>query len=396
MVFVYILLLIISVFFYILYEGVISLMLLCFLVLLPTVLIICGLAAKSGIRAELALPLNSGSAGQNIPVNVNITNHSIIPVPCAEITLSYIISSSGSREKVKISTPIFPKNTQRLETTFSSAHLGSVVVKVEKIKIFDILRLTRMKLSKKQIACTNNEIMILPETLELANPVHDYSDSGLDSDVYSQDKPGDDPSEIFALREYADGDKLSRIHWKLTAKTDTLMVKDYSLPLADSCLLLADTYIPNDMPKGSDIYDTIIQMTVSLSALLNSNEIRHRVAGYSTVTEQLEELQVSDDNSMIASASMLLKCGTPDRGDLTVITLTSEEFGQARFGHAVLICASCSDAAAESLTTSGIAGRYTILVCTSDRDRVTLPDTECETYIVEHDSAEQCISELSL
>ncbi len=396
MVFLYVVLLVISVFFYILYEGVISLMLLGFLVLLPIVLIICDLIARASLTADISLEQHTCSTGQSIPVRIALTNRSIIPIPNADIRLAYTISSSGTRETVGINTPVFPKNTQQLETSFSSAHLGSVTVSIERVKLYDILRLTRVRLSKKNIRFADNEIMILPETLELNNPVHDYSDSGLDSDVYSQDKAGDDPSEIFGLREYAEGDKLSRIHWKLTAKTDTLMVKDYSLPLADSCLILADTYLPDNSSESADVYDTIVRLAVSMSDLLRTAEIRHRVACYNSHTGETEQLQVTDDGSMIAAAAMLLRSGRPERSDLTVISLTAEETGQARFGHAVLVCAECSDAAAAMLSGSGLAERYSILICSADKQSAAVPDTDIETFIVDKDDPEGSISELSL
>ncbi len=396
MVFIYIVLLIISVFFYILYEGVLSLMLFSFLLLLPVVLTVCSLIARAGISVEVEVTQHTCSTNQSIPIMVRVRNKTIIPVPSAEIRLVYTVSSSGTSERILINTPVFPKNSQQLETSFSSGHLGSVTVGIDKVKLFDILRLTRLRLSKKQIAVHDNEIMILPEAFELSNPVHDYSDAGLDSDVYSQDKPGDDPSEIFGLREYSDGDKLSRVHWKLTAKTDTLMVKDYSMSLADSCLLLVDTFLPDSTPESADVYDTIIRMAVSLSALLSTNEIRHRVAVFNTHTDEIDEMQVTDDGSMISSAAMLLRSGRPDRGDLTVFSVTGEETGQARFGHVLPICASCSDAAAAALSGSGIAGRYSILLCTANGQNISVPDTEIETFIVEKDNAEECISELSL
>ena len=58
-----------------------------------------------------------------------------------------------------------------------------------------------------------------------------YNETSADSDRFSTYKKGDDPSEIFDIREYADGDKIQRIHWKLSSKTGDLMVKEGSLPL---------------------------------------------------------------------------------------------------------------------------------------------------------------------
>lgn len=67
-----------------------------------------------------------------------------------------------------------------------------------------------------------------------------YNETSADSDRFSTYKKGDDPSEIFDIREYADGDKIQRIHWKLSSKTGDLMVKEGSLPLMKEIHIFID------------------------------------------------------------------------------------------------------------------------------------------------------------
>lgn len=55
-----------------------------------------------------------------------------------------------------------------------------------------------------------------------------------------QNRRGGDPSEIFDIREYAPGDDVRAIHWKLSSKTDTLMLKEASEPLHYDVVLLPD------------------------------------------------------------------------------------------------------------------------------------------------------------
>ncbi len=66
----------------------------------------------------------------------------------------------------------------------------------------------------------------------------------MDSDEYSMRKAGYDPSETFAIREYQPGDRIRQIHWKLTEKFDSLMVRDYGLPIQNTVLLLLETGSP--------------------------------------------------------------------------------------------------------------------------------------------------------
>ena len=55
-----------------------------------------------------------------------------------------------------------------------------------------------------------------------------------------QNRKGNDPSEMFDLREYVPGDDVRSIHWKLSGKTDTLILRQASDPSLYNIVLLMD------------------------------------------------------------------------------------------------------------------------------------------------------------
>ena len=83
---------------------------------------------------------------------------------------------------------------------------------------------------------------------------------------YSQKKPGDDPTELFALRDYREGDRLSRIHWKLSQKMGRTLVKELGLPLSDHLLFLLD------LNGGGLEADLLLDALASLSSALTEGE----------------------------------------------------------------------------------------------------------------------------
>ena len=60
------------------------------------------------------------------------------------------------------------------------------------------------------------------------------------SDSAMQDRPGSDPSEMFDIREYVPGDDIRAIHWKLSSKTDSLILRQASEPSCYQVALLPD------------------------------------------------------------------------------------------------------------------------------------------------------------
>lgn len=83
------------------------------------------------------------------------------------------------------------------------------------------------------------ELSVLPEyyaaVVEIASQIREQL---IDSEEYDEKRPGDDPSQIFQIREYREGDRMQRIHWKASARTSQLMVKDYSMPIGSGALVL--------------------------------------------------------------------------------------------------------------------------------------------------------------
>jgi hypothetical protein len=87
-----------------------------------------------------------------------------------------------------------------------------------------------------------------------------------ESDCYGE-RPGDDPSEIFNIRSYMPGDAIDRIHWKLSSKTDKLLVREFGCPVERKILLLVDYRKPDRISGNHIMQDAskLLTMTYSVS-----------------------------------------------------------------------------------------------------------------------------------
>lgn len=61
-----------------------------------------------------------------------------------------------------------------------------------------------------------------------------------DGDQYHPQVSGDDPSETLKLREYQKGDRMNRIHWKLSAKNEKLIVAEMGMPVGCNVVIFLD------------------------------------------------------------------------------------------------------------------------------------------------------------
>lgn len=197
---------------------------------------------RFGISADIQRDEGVANRGEKYIAKVIIKNKTIIPILRVKVCLK--VKVSGHKHKIVLKgVGMCPaKSSTIVEIPVRCDHCGTMTLEVIKAYVFDYLLLFRFR--KKLSIIT--QIVILPKLprLEVINMMTSQLNDGED-ELYSTEKPGDDPTEIFAIREYVGGDKIRNIHWKLSSKLDKLMVKDYGMPLHNNDTIVVDTLSSN-------------------------------------------------------------------------------------------------------------------------------------------------------
>ncbi len=300
--FFYIILLIASIIFYIMYLGDFALVLLITIIAIPVFLLISLFITKHNINVELAANSLTVMKNQSFPVQIKINNSSIFPVGKAEAKIEYYNVFNCEPVNFILHMPIQAKNEQNAIFQLNSKFCGILKVRCAGITIYDPLRLFKFTIGKN----INIEFSVMPEAHEISGQVV-YSDKVNDeSNIFSEYKPGDDPSQVFDLRSYNPGDKLNRIHWKLSSKKDEFIVKDYSLPIDVPCLIFVDLK-SNTVPSYKlAVLDTMIESLLSLSQFLIENEKNHTIVFYNFKEHDFSEITVTDSDSLALAVKSLI------------------------------------------------------------------------------------------
>ena len=321
-------LIVICTFFYILYVPDFALVLLVVLIALPVIMFIASVILRFSIKAELVLKDTLAGKNQSFPVQLCIANKSFIPVGKAEAQIEYYNVFSNQISTFYLDMPIQPRNTQRITFQLDSKFCGIIKIKNVCIKVYDPMRLFGFRTGKNITA----EIAIMPEIHDISGTVMDTDFICEESDVFSENKPGDDPSEIFDLRDYNAGDKLNRIHWKLSSKKDEFIVKEYSLPVDIPSVIFLNLRCYEDSEYTLPIFDTLIETYLSVSQLMLDNEKSHKVIYFHGRKNQFVEKIISsaDDlaevtRDMIISFNDNLFCLPPDNylAEKSIISVSS-------------------------------------------------------------------------
>ena len=172
-------------------------------------------------------------------VLLQIRNKSFIPLVRSKIIVQVQYGQDKKKRKFKIKAYCGANSTENCEFSIDCTNCEVVSMKIKKFYVYDFLNLFCLYRKPN----SKSSILVLPKLLDdfLIQKIG-YKINNDENIQFSDKKPGDDVTEIFAIRDYVSGDKIRNIHWKLSSKKDKLMVKEYSLPLLENDIIMLDVF----------------------------------------------------------------------------------------------------------------------------------------------------------
>lgn len=233
-----------------------------------------------------------------------------LPVSKGLVWVRYKNSFSGEkgRMKVRFSVDTGKKRGRRIPVVIR--HCGSVSIKVEKVKIYDYLNIFATTVGKN---FETQDVLVMPPLKEIyLGRDRWYNETNEDSDRFSLYKKGDDPSEIFDIRDFKDGDRFQRIHWKLSSKAGHYMVKEGSLPLAKVIYIFIDL-----CAATGEEADLLVQGIFSVSMQLMEQGVPQNYIWYNNKNDIIQECLIENEEELFWMFEDLFKCRkASDPGEL--------------------------------------------------------------------------------
>lgn len=259
------------------------------------------LIAKSRIAVDISIPITL--VVQNRPFYVRLQEkehmHVLRPVVRARLSYKDELSSACKSEYIFLSEKNgFKRKSNKAiyDSRVVITEPGNYVFRLEKIRIYDWSGVFYM--DKRAGTEANALVLPTPQAIEivLGDRVRNFFG---DADTFDDLRPGYDPSETFDIREFRNGDRMQSVHWKMTAKTDTLMVKENSLPKACPVILFV-------IPSAKS-WKTQLTMMASLSYSLMDAGCPHFVTWKSKSQRELIRTRVDDEESYYLCQTTLMQ-----------------------------------------------------------------------------------------
>lgn len=158
---------------------------------------------------------------------------------------------------------------------FLTQMCGEVYIHSVQVKVVDIFGFCTVNLPKQ----LQTRIMVMPERRDVTILGDVNTRVRPNYGAFSINRKGSDASEVLDIREYAAGDDLKTVHWKLSSKSDELLVKEYCDQTRYDTIVLYDISMT---AKGSEIDKLLLSDAVgaaeSLSRALARAGLPHMAA----------------------------------------------------------------------------------------------------------------------
>lgn len=293
-------------------EGTFPRFLLAFEILFFLAMFIWVRRMSKKLTADLLLSEDSVYRGDRMTMKVSIRNPSWFPVADAAVRVSLEGLSGKQTEAcakiVEGHIGADRKSTDCWQAEVQPVHCGLIGVNLEEVRIYDYLGVFSSKL---KVNDRKKLLSVLPQihSLKLEEKLLAGGSIGETGEEVAA-KAGCDTQEVFDTRFYQRGDTMKSIHWKLSAKEDDLLVKEFSMPRDLAVMVAADASMNGgkaaDREVTADLMDEFLELCVSVSAYLLDHEIPHGFLWYPGGIQEPQLCRVDSEETLFTMMEELL------------------------------------------------------------------------------------------
>lgn len=247
--------------------------------------------AGKRIRPDMERIPAMGEQGKRIRTAVILENRSGLLALHYESRVSVKNEFGGKKRRIRFSGMISPGKKAVCWCEFETELCGNMELELESVRVYDPMGFFYRKASFRMKARIKVMPAFRPMPLEITKKTREFQ---ADSEEYSGERRGDDPSEVYQIREYRVQDHLRDIHWKLSAREGRLMVRERGFPLGCAVLVWIDFREKDRSPEG---FSRLLNTAASLSVTLSEQKCIHMAAWYEEKSEKIVRMRIRDEES---------------------------------------------------------------------------------------------------
>ena len=266
-------------------------------------------------------------------LSIGVKNQSILPCVPLELVCNLPDNEQEVMAEKRIFASLSPLCKARLQFPCRHLYRGCYYAEIKKMSVVDPLRIIRLS-KKTDIGIT---MVFLPRKLKLQA----LGDNIIGSGGSVPDKnPAAEKEDLSHVRDDRDGDNIQLVHWKLTAKRDEFMIKQYDSLNERHAVVLPD-FGGNNQSEPMLYADTVVETALAFVRIFVENKINvsfdlgqlserkiMNVANEAEFEELYEFLSIIPADTKVCDYADLIDSVNPEEELFTVLITDrlSEEF----------------------------------------------------------------------
>jgi hypothetical protein len=228
---------------------------------------------KRNLKIETVLPEAILMEEEKAKAEISLENFGLLPVRriCFFIQYQYLSGKKKRKKDLTVWGNADRESTQRYEIAAGPFPGGQFLFEIKYAEIYDYFGIFSMKIKMKK----RRNITVLPEFTDMEVPL-------LQREVPAEneidvEKRGQEPGELYDIREYQAGDSLKQIYWKRSAAREELLYRENGALMGVKAVLFFR--LPQNT-EGMEFHDQLKLAGSFLHSLLECGYIHFFVWGH--------------------------------------------------------------------------------------------------------------------
>ena len=138
--------------------------------------------------------------------------------------------------------------------------------------------------------------------------------------------------DMIGIREYVPGDPVRNIHWKLSEKTDKVLIKELGTPITDQIIVILGAAA--ERSHDPEALEVIASVFASLIETLRVDSTSLTIAWTDALTGKAVFRKINDEDELKAAADEYLATPASMQGAFSSI---NRDLAEARYAHVVIV-----------------------------------------------------------
>lgn len=196
--------------------------------------------------------------GEKVTLEVTLHYRSLVPVAPLLVEMGPGVDQDNRTMLVDVASG----QPAVFELPCHAAHVGVLHPGVETVTVTDLFGICSRKVAPRR---EGSGLLVLPVPFEVGPQVYAAGESGSESMA----RASEDITSPADIRPWQQGDPMRKVHWKLSARKQELMVRRYEAPVMPDALILLDCGEPArqaGVETMLDVKDTLLETAASVMA----------------------------------------------------------------------------------------------------------------------------------